>query len=542
MTSSPSMTAFNPGANYRVLELHTTCGISTPALLPTLTARDDIDAIYFSHFHNHVRHILPASSRLFTDEHRRPPCLWLAMLCISASNLSMLDTRVQSRISTVHDRRSIFSPLVNNAHHYHAKTYHDLALWHCRNMQPDELKDQAPAVLAAYVLIAYYHHASTNHLNFRLSVMDSVQFVVHNRMHLTDSPNGTDSLQMWFRLCTSHRPAKPPALLLEGQGASSFGPNLLPDVTENLYLNCVLGMGADDLIYDILIKTLEIRTKLVVFQCVAHSCQISESSSDVSSLAHEILNKMLGRDSVPEEYAEAQRGFIQGSHLLGLLHIQEERLRVWKSQFSPGQLLTNRHANPYLQRERKLVASCSPDCLGSLTHRDTMNVIYCLLCEMIFELHGACTPYQTLPTANEHLAAALENIARSICHISESLDFTISSTADVYTLSLAEVLLQLVLAWRSDEILHRVLDVLWPRLEMNGKGYEHSHYPTHLVKRIIGLIAVYWEQGRAVTVAFPAVPEDISKSRLLDIDCSVDLVVCGYDNGGQHFIEKRPLL
>ncbi|KAJ5570142.1 uncharacterized protein N7459_009572 [Penicillium hispanicum] len=453
----------------------------------------------------------------------------------------MLDARVQSHISATDNRKSVFSPLINSAHHCQAQLYHDLAIWYCRNAHSDELKYQAPAILAAYVLIAFYHHASTNHLNFRLAVTESVQFVVQNRTQITDSPSGPDSLQMWFRLCTSHRPAKPPALLLEGQGASSFGPNLLPDVTEHLYLNCVLGMGENELIYDILIKTLEIRTKLVVFHCVAQSRQISESSSEVGTLAHEVLNKMLGRKCAPEEYTEAQEGFVHTSHLLGLLDVQKERLKVWKARFSVDQLPTDLHGLS-IQHGLKCDAPCFFARPDYSTHRDTMNALYCLLCEAAFEQSsGVGTSCQTFPMANGRQVTAFENIAHTICQIADMLDFTISSTADVYTLSLAEVLLQLVLLGKSDEIFHHILDVVWPQLEMNGKGYEHSHYPTHLVKRIIAQVAVYWKQGRTVTVALPAVPEEIPKFKLLDIDHPVNLVVCGFDKAGQHFIEKFPL-
>jgi hypothetical protein len=121
------------------------------------------------------------------------------------------------------------------------------------------------------------------------------------------------------------------------------------------------------------------------------------------------------------------------------------------------------------------------------------------------------------------------------------VDLTESNILDVYTVSLTEVLLQLVLLWRSNEVFHYILDVLWPRLETSGRGFEHSHYPTHLVKRIISQVASLWEQGREITVALPAVPEDIPKTQLLNINHPVDMVVCGYNKDGKHFIEKVPL-
>ncbi|KAJ5199004.1 hypothetical protein N7491_000432 [Penicillium cf. griseofulvum] len=541
MDFKPSTLSVASGTNDIAFSFHSLGGFSSAKIPMTPSSEDIHEAGYFNHFHRHVRHLLPAASLQFTEGSLQPLCLRFAMLCISASNLSMLDTRVQSCISATDRRRSIFSPLVNALHHRHAQNYQDLSLWHFRNAHLDDVKRQAPAFLAALVLIALYHHASTNHLRFRLAVMDSVRFVLIYRTQLMDSAGGADSLQMWFRLCTSHRPAKPPALLLEGQGASSLGPNLLPDITERLYLDCILGMSADDLIYDILIKTLEIRTKLVVYRCVANSLQISEMSSEVGSLAYEILNKMLGRRCVPEEYAEAREGFVQSSHLLGLLEVQKERLEVWRSQLNENQLPKDSLADVGIQNETSWRTSFSPICQSFPNHRDTINALHCLLCETIFEeANGVDTFCWSFLVVNE-CSTRLENLARNMCQIAGIVDFKISNTSDVYTLSLAETMLQIVLLWRSDEIFSYVLDVLWPQLEMNGRGYEHSHYPTHLVKRIITQIAAYWEQGRAIFIALPAVPEEIPKSKLLDINHPVDMVVCGYNKHGKNFIEKVSL-
>jgi hypothetical protein len=431
---------------------------------------------------------------------------------------------------------------VNHVHHDHAQKYHDLAVWYYRNAELDEVKHQAPALLAAHILLAYYHHASTNHLRFRLAVADSVRFVLQNRANISDSPEGADSLQMWYRLCTSHRPAKPPALLLEGEGVSSFGQNLLPDVTEHLYLRCIVGMSVDDLIYDILIKTLEIRTKMVVFRCVAGIYQISELSSEIGSRAHEVLNKMLGRECLPEEYAEAREGFVRGSHLKGLLEVQRERLKVWRSRLSKDQQPFDRRFNPCKQCQPSSTISACPTCQQYPSHRDAMNALYCMLCEMAFEeADENPTSDGMYTTMHNHSADRIICIAYSVCQIASRVNYALSNNSDVYTLSLAEVLLQLVFLSRSNVLFHYILDVLWPQLEMNGRGYEHSHYPTHLVKRVIAQIAEYWEEGRVVTYALPAVAENISKFRLLDIDHPVELVVCGYNMDGKHFIEKVPL-
>ncbi|KAF7591877.1 hypothetical protein BBP40_000920 [Aspergillus hancockii] len=268
--TTQSATSLKPSMGNNVLDTRRSAyffnSLSKRKIPAAPSSEDNIELSYFNHFQSHVRQLLPAASLQFLDGLLHSPCLRFAVLCISASNLSMLNARVQSRILTDNTRRSVFSPLVNTLHHNHAQKYHDLAFWYCRNAKLDEIKHQAPALLAAHVLLAYYHHASTSHLRFRLAVGDSVRFVLQNRASIMDSQEGSNALQMWYRLCTSHRPAKPPALLLEGEGASSFGPNLLPDVTEHLYLHCIVGMGVDDLIYDILIKTSEIRTKLVVFR------------------------------------------------------------------------------------------------------------------------------------------------------------------------------------------------------------------------------------------------------------------------------------
>lgn len=454
----------------------------------------------------------------------------------------MLNAQVQNRIIPNDSRRSVFSPLVNDVHHNLAQKYHNLAVWNCRTADPDAIKNEAPALLAAHVLLAYYHHASTDHLQFRIAVRNAVRFVLQNRASIADSTDGAESLQMWYRLCASHRPSKPPALLLEGEGASSFGPNLLPDVTEHLYLNCILGMSVDDLIYDILIKTLEIRTKLVVFRCVAAIRQVSENSSDIGPLAHEMMNKMLGRECGPDEYVEARDSFVRGSNLLSLLDVQQERLNVWRSRLSPDQLPPQCGTTSCVQSPSSSESSHSLISQHFPSHRDAMNALYCLLCEMTFEeAKQAFASDHTPSVVGVDPSNVIVNMAYSACQVADSLNLAVSNTSDVYTMSLAEVLLQLVFLWRSDRLFQYILDILWPRLEAHGRGYEHSHYPTHLVKRIISQAAVYWKQGRVVNLALPAVAENIPKLKLLDIAHPVDLVVCGYSTDGVYFIEKASL-
>jgi hypothetical protein len=405
-----------------------------------------------------------------------------------------------------------------------------------------EVECQASAVLAAHILLAYYHHASTSHLQFRMAVWDCVRFVLRNREKIMGSTDGADSLQKWYRLCMSHRLAKPPALLLEGEGASSFGPNRFPDAMDHIYLSCIRGMSVDDLIYDILIKSLEIRTRLIVFRCVASRCHISELSSEIGSITHDVLSKMLGRDYTLDECAEAREGFVRGPHLLELLDIQRERLKVWKSRLKEDQLPVHYLSKTCTQTTIDQAASSPSTCQPFPTHRDAMNALYCMTCEMIFEeARGAPISDRVVPGGCEDLTTPTDDLAHSMCQIIGTLDFTTSNTSDVYTFSLAETLLQLMFLSRSDAIFHYILDVIWPRLETSARGYEHSHYPTHLVKRIITQLREYWGQGRVVNFALPAVAENASKLQLLDIQHPIDLVVCGYNKDGKHFIEKIPL-
>ncbi|CAI7610321.1 unnamed protein product [Penicillium palitans] len=194
--SKPSTLSVASGTNEIAFPFRSLGGFSSAKIPMTPSSEDIHEAGYFNHFHRHVRHLLPAASLRFTEGHLQPLCLRFAKLCISASNLSMLDARVQSCISAIDRRKSIFSPLVNALHHRHAQNYQDLALWHFRNAHLDDVKRQAPAFLVALVLIALYHHASTNHLRFRLAVMDSVRFVLMYRTQIMDSAGGADSLQM----------------------------------------------------------------------------------------------------------------------------------------------------------------------------------------------------------------------------------------------------------------------------------------------------------------------------------------------------------
>ncbi|PLB43231.1 hypothetical protein P170DRAFT_459710 [Aspergillus steynii IBT 23096] len=458
----------------------TSKSVSSPGKLVDfgLNSQANLESSYLTHFMHHVRPLIPAVSLALSEQSiLQSPHLHAAILCLSASNLSMLNAQIQTRTLPTHFRNSVFSPVANRLHHTQARKYHDQALSHCHGADlasNDQSPSKTASILTAQVLLAYYHHASTSHLHFRHAVWTTLYFVSQNRDTLSSSPEGLAALQMWYRLCVSHRLGKPPALLLEGEGDSSFGPNRYPDSFEQVYLNCILGMNTDDLIYDILIKTIEIRTRVVVFRAVAGLSGVSEGHRGIGRAAHDLLARIQGHKGFDEARAEAEKGYMRGEHLLGLLDVQRERLAVWKTRLHPDQL---------------------PDSPTSTfpTHRDTMNALYSLLCEMI----------------------------------------------------LTETLLQFTQIHKSTSSLTYILDDLWPRLESKSRGYEHSHYPTHLVKRTIGLIAEFWDAGRDVTFAVPAVTEEVGKMTLLDVNEPVEVVVCGWgpgrDGDGGWFVKKCAL-
>ncbi|KAL4924106.1 Zn(II)2Cys6 transcription factor domain-containing protein [Aspergillus undulatus] len=456
----------------------------------------DTETRYLDHFRHHVQYLLPAYSSFLALGAVQSPHLKFAVLSISASNLSMLNTAVQTRSLTHDARRSVFSPLVNQLHQAQARKYHDQALSYCRSTDPylTNSETDSAAILTAYTVLAYYHHASTNHRQFRFAVWDTVRFVSRHRDILAGSETGRGALQMWYRLCVSHRLGKPPALLLEGEGESHFGPNRYPDSFQSLYLDCILGMSADDLVYDILIKTIEIRSRLVVFEAVSGCYGLSEMSRGIGGVAYNVLSHLI-----------AENSFMRGPHLRGLMDVQRGRLEVWKTRLARNQW---------------------PDRVNTEfpTHRDAMNALYALLCEMMFD--------------ESNNGGDQQNHVQRIIQILNTLDLATSATADIYTFSLSEVLLQLALVYKSDAFFTYLLDDLWSRLETKARGYEHSHYPTHLVKRTIALLAQYRSDGRDVRFALPAVAEDIPKVKLMDIYHPIDLVICGCARGGKYFVER----
>lgn len=510
------------------------------SLYEPLVSDDLAEFRYLQHYDTHVKHILPRTFMRFANSVLATPHLRHAILCLSASNLAMLDTSVQTRWLPDDEFRSVYSPVANIRHLRSARHYHDLVVQHGPATLARSLQD-LPSMVVAKVLLAYYHHASTNHFLFRLAVWDTTLLVLYNKEAILQSADGAEALQVWFRLCTSHKLAKPPSLLLDGEGSSCFGPNInSPSATDDLQLACVLGMSIDDLIYDILIKTLELRSRMTVFHCVAGVRNMSTNSRELSSLVHNMLSRLMGRTCSPEEFTEADACYVQGRHLLDLFEIQRKRLQVWRTRLSPAQLLNGLlpgldDGDVYDQR------TDNPNTCF-VTQQDKMNAMYYLLCQLMIgearDLYASCDTGRQ--QSIQHRISE-DDVAHSICRIVETLDFSVSNVSDVYTFSLVEVLVQLVFSIQSDDVFQHILEVVFPRMEAAGRGFEHSHYPTHLAKRIIAFADQEYKRSRKIVLALPAVSETITKLALLDIYYPSELVACGHDLDGKFFIHKVSL-
>ncbi|KIV92969.1 hypothetical protein, variant 2 [Exophiala mesophila] len=503
------------------------------AALPSAPSAED--DIYFKHFDSHVRAVLPGSLKEIPQSSiLSSDSLRYAVLCLSASNLSMLDTRVDSRRLPSDDRISVFSPIANRTHHDQARKYHDLAMAGVGSSEKINEPIHYAVVLATKVLLAIYHHASTDHLHFRLGIESTHHFVSRHSMTLLQTELGLQALQMWHRLSASSRTSRDPSLLLEGESnpyLQSKYPS--PHTMEGLSLTCILRMSSDELIYDILIKTIGIRRRAVVFRAVAGVHNISNESKNLGPLAHDHLERLLGNHGRKEEHDEAQTTFVRGSHLIGLLQIQRDRLTVWKTRIDREFQSSLHDGHVSLRYD---------DFPPFSRHRDAMNALYYLLCLVMIETlqredSGVDSPKSTSQT----YISPIQRTVDIMLGIIDVLDFATSNTSDVYTFSLTEVLLQLALAWHSTSTFHHILDITWPLLETRGRGFEHSHYPTHLAKRIIALLASNWARGRSINIASLAVEESTPKLHLLAIGKPVDLVVCGHDIHGRYFVDRVPL-
>jgi hypothetical protein len=303
-------------------------------------------------------------------------------------------------------------------------------------------------------------------------------------------------------------------------------------------------MSADDLIYDILVRTIELRARLVVFRCLSDVYGVSESSPSISSIAYDVLNKMMNRPNALHEELEAKSSVACGDHLIALVEIQKERFQVWKAMLE-DQLpietdISRRHyGQPNLATYSKLRKFRS--------HRDAMNYLYYLLCCVIVEETKGFYKPSVYPT---HLRNESEQIYytdlvndsfRTILTTIDTIDFAQSNLFDVYTFSLTEVLLQVALTRHSPELVHYILDIIWPQLEKHGRGYEHSHCPTHIAKRLIALIADERARDRTVLHVIPAIPEDTAKVCLMDFNRHLNMVIFGCDLTGGFYIEKTRL-
>ncbi|OQU98786.1 Fungal Zn2-Cys6 binuclear cluster domain-containing protein, partial [Cladophialophora immunda] len=346
---------------------------TVPPVAPLV--EEDTTGLYFKHFESHVRHVLPGAFRCLVDTKMSSAPIRYAVLCLSASNLAMLDARIQSRHIHKDSRRSVFSPIANRAHHHQARKYHDLAVTCCDSKEAGKDPAGWAMALATKVLLAIYHHASTDHLRFRLAVEDAHQFVHQHRTAFLQSPEGQKALQLWHRLSVSFRTSRRPPLLIEGESDEcSQAKFASPSAIEHLYLTCILGMSPDDLIYDILIKTIELRKRAVVFRTVARIHNVSDESQHLGRLAHEHLDMLLHRRSRAEECAEAETGFVRGPHLIGLLQTQQDRLSVWKSRLDRAQLppeLWDCQSSPCDDSSM----TGSTDFPTFPTHRDAMNAL-----------------------------------------------------------------------------------------------------------------------------------------------------------------------
>lgn len=497
------------------------------------------DLLYFKHFEGQVRDSLPSTFQYLSSQISDCGPLRYAVLCLSASNLSNLDVCLHSRTLPNDARRSVLSPRTNRLHSRRAREYHDLARQQCSAIDGTCPKRDVSSILTAKVLLAYYQHASTDHLRFRLAVWETVLFVSENQEEIIASPTGTAALQLWHRLCTSHRPSKPPALLLEGEGIGSFSPNMtLPSATDYLYLKCVQGMSSDDLIYDILIRSMEIRSRIIMFCCTADICEVPEDSPELGSLAYRLLAKMTGRPELPAEEAEARSSVARGRHLMELLEVQRRRMLVWKS------MVTTKQSPPALSLSEYPEGLAHQDTNRSSSHRDAMSHLYYALCQVIFASTQAITlsSYDDSSSrAHESLDTRTISAVQELFNIVDTLDFAQSNLADIYTFSLTEVLLQLTLCVPSKPVFDHVLDVIWPRMESRGRGYENSHIPTHLAKRLTAMMAEQYLEGRRILLYVPAIAEDTPKTALFDPDWQFDVVLYGRHQDGHFFIDRIQL-
>ncbi|ETI22097.1 hypothetical protein G647_06168 [Cladophialophora carrionii CBS 160.54] len=452
--------------------------------------------------------------------------LQYAILCLAASNLSTLDACLTRRNVVGDTRRSTASPRPNTLHNYHARQYCELAA-----TQEQSLEPQDPSlILIGKILLAYYQHASTDHFRFRLAVLETAEFVRRRRHDITRSHTGDIALQLWYRLRISHRPSES-LELVAGYNESDSGAEHFASTSEDedIYLHCIVGLSPDDLLHDIMLKTMELRRRMVVYHCTTAVQNVSESLPAPGSRAQRLVNSSVQRPHALAGIDGPELSSIAPSHLLALLDIQRRRLEVWRSRVAAEEAGSGRHANA------GGIMSPDPSVEKLVNHRRLMNHLYYLLCKLIFEnataLQGA--------VVDQNLNGA---ILRGVVDTIDGIDPTISNVVDVYGYSLSEILLQLSYNMPSTTYFNYILDVVWPRLEVCGRGYENSHLPTHLAKRIVALMAEEWHCSRRILLVVLAISENTPKTILYDIHHAFDVLLYGYDqHQGDFFVNKVSL-
>jgi hypothetical protein len=132
----------------------------------------------------------------FNSEILSFPPLRFAVLYLAASNLSTLDTTVNCRSLDQTLQRSVYSPVTNILHQKRAEFYYGLTLQQCSLSEKNIVGQDAALMLATKVLLAYYHHASTDHFRFRVAVWDTVHFAQANRNTIMSSRHSQEIMQM----------------------------------------------------------------------------------------------------------------------------------------------------------------------------------------------------------------------------------------------------------------------------------------------------------------------------------------------------------
>ena len=399
-----------------------------------------------------------------------------------------------------------------------------------------ESSNDVSLILIGKVLLAYYHHASTDHLQFRIAVIDTARYVRRHRVRIVESAAGYIALQFWYRLCTSHSPSKTAPLLADDENLSLSGEApASPGVDEHLQLKCIVGMSSDDLIHDILVKTIDLRRSIVIYRCTATVHNVSESSPQLGLLAYQLISQMTNSPLTAAGRNDAISDFVRGDHLRALLGIQRQRLEVWRSKVAAEEISPKQYTNP---------AGVAPPHITQQqfgNHRRTMNELYYLLCRLIV---AGITDTQCIGfgESNVRLVGRASPILHEAIDMINKVDLKTSNLLDIYTFSLTEVLLQLSYNYHSTAFFDYILDVIWPRLEASGRGFENSHLPTHIAKRIIALVSNEWHASRRILLSVLAIPEDTPKTDLFDVNRQFDVVLYGYsDQQGKLFVRKVQL-